>query len=260
MNAGFRLTQGLFGVVDLQACGGPGFWVNPNRSMEMGFSYGLGLRKSLSGLLSVEIAYRGYRFLEEDPNLRNFHLFSMGMGLHIPISPVDEVTQIPEEAEVVACYLAPELREPLDRFPLEQDELMRRFWESHDPAPETPKNEFREEIRRRIHYANIWFRDAEEGWRTDRGRVWILYGEPDEIIVGEERVTARLQHIDHTVCWIYHRKYRGVSPLVFVFQRSGALRQVFSNVPGESGYLRKIGPIDPEIDRYTRRVWPAEEY
>lgn len=60
--------------------------------------------------------------------------------------------------------------------------LWEQFWREKDPTPRTPKNEFYEEHLRRFIYANEKYAASlSEGWRTDRGRIYILYGDPDEI-------------------------------------------------------------------------------
>ncbi len=65
----------------------------------------------------------------------------------------------------------------------ERDEFIQQFWLRRDPTPGTPENEFKEEHYRRIAYANLRFPTAtgKAGWRTDLGRIYILYGPPDEI-------------------------------------------------------------------------------
>ncbi len=65
----------------------------------------------------------------------------------------------------------------------ERAQFIEQFWLRRDPTPDTPKNEFKEEHYRRIAYANLHFPTATgtAGWKTDRGRIYILYGPPDEI-------------------------------------------------------------------------------
>jgi GWxTD domain-containing protein len=59
--------------------------------------------------------------------------------------------------------------------------FMYEFWKRRDITPLTPVNEFKSEYFERIKYANSHFKfDFTEGWRTDRGRVYVLYGKPDE--------------------------------------------------------------------------------
>ena len=49
------------------------------------------------------------------------------------------------------------------------------------PTPDTEENEFKEEHYRRIAYANERYASGIPGWKTDRGRIYITYGPPDEI-------------------------------------------------------------------------------
>ena len=63
----------------------------------------------------------------------------------------------------------------------EREQFMEQFWLRRDPTPDTVENEFREEHYRRIAYANEHFASGIPGWKTDRGRIYIIYGPPDEI-------------------------------------------------------------------------------
>jgi len=63
----------------------------------------------------------------------------------------------------------------------ERDQFIEQFWLRRDPTPDTEENEFREEHYRRIQYANEHFAAGIPGWRTDRGRIYIVWGPPDEI-------------------------------------------------------------------------------
>ncbi|MGA3016385.1 MAG: GWxTD domain-containing protein [Bryobacteraceae bacterium] len=63
----------------------------------------------------------------------------------------------------------------------EREHFIEQFWLRRDPTPGTPENEFREEHYRRIAYANQHFASRIPGWKTDRGRIYITYGPPDEI-------------------------------------------------------------------------------
>src|SRR5579871_3346207 len=63
----------------------------------------------------------------------------------------------------------------------ERDNFIEAFWQRRDPTPDTPENEFKEEHYRRIEYANEHFAAGIPGWKTDRGRIYIMYGPPDEI-------------------------------------------------------------------------------
>jgi GWxTD domain-containing protein len=63
----------------------------------------------------------------------------------------------------------------------ERDHFIEAFWQRRDPTPDTIENEFKEEHYRRIAYANEHFGAGIPGWKTDRGRIYIIHGPPDEI-------------------------------------------------------------------------------
>ena len=63
----------------------------------------------------------------------------------------------------------------------EKEQFIEQFWARRDPNPLTSDNEFKIEHYRRIAYANDNFQSGKAGWKTDRGRVYILFGKPDEI-------------------------------------------------------------------------------
>jgi len=63
----------------------------------------------------------------------------------------------------------------------ERDNFIEAFWQRRDPTPDTEENEYKEEHYRRIAYANEHFPAGIPGWKTDRGRMYIMYGPPDEI-------------------------------------------------------------------------------
>jgi GWxTD domain-containing protein len=62
----------------------------------------------------------------------------------------------------------------------EREKFIEEFWRRRDPDPDTDENEFKEEYYERIAYANEHFASGIPGWRSDRGRIWIMYGKPDE--------------------------------------------------------------------------------
>lgn len=63
----------------------------------------------------------------------------------------------------------------------ERENFIENFWLRRDPTPDTPENEFKEEHFRRIAYANEHYASGEPGWKTDRGRIYIIWGKPDDI-------------------------------------------------------------------------------
>ena len=63
----------------------------------------------------------------------------------------------------------------------EREQFVEQFWRQRDPTPDTEENEYKEEHYRRIAYANEHFASGIPGWKTDRGRIYIIHGAPDEI-------------------------------------------------------------------------------
>ncbi len=62
----------------------------------------------------------------------------------------------------------------------ERERFIEEFWRRRDPDPDTDENEYREEYYERIAYTNEHFASGIPGWKTDRGRIYIMYGKPDE--------------------------------------------------------------------------------
>lgn len=63
----------------------------------------------------------------------------------------------------------------------EREKFIEQFWSRRDPTPGTPANEMKEEHYRRIAYSNGRFAAGIPGWKTDRGRIYIVRGPADEI-------------------------------------------------------------------------------
>lgn len=63
----------------------------------------------------------------------------------------------------------------------EREQFIEQFWLRRSSNPDLPENDFKEEHYRRIAYANEHFASGIPGWKTDRGRMYIMWGPPDEI-------------------------------------------------------------------------------
>ncbi len=64
---------------------------------------------------------------------------------------------------------------------IERDSLWRDFWKQHDPTPNTEYNEKEVEYFERIKYCEEHFSHGDQGWRSDRAKIYVKYGQPDEI-------------------------------------------------------------------------------
>jgi GWxTD domain-containing protein len=63
----------------------------------------------------------------------------------------------------------------------EREQFIEQFWLRRDPDPDTDTNEYREEYYQRIAYANEKYTSGIPGWKTDRGRMYIMFGKPDQV-------------------------------------------------------------------------------
>jgi GWxTD domain-containing protein len=112
-------------------------------------------------------------------------------------------------------------------------EAFEKFWKNHDPTPTTSRNELRDEYYRRIRYANQYYSTVNrEGWETDRGMVYIKYGEPDQI----ERHPFEMGDKPSQI-WYYYTQRR---TFVFVDTRGDGDYQL--QYPYDGDWRNGIGP------------------
>jgi GWxTD domain-containing protein len=131
----------------------------------------------------------------------------------------------------------------------EKEAFVEEFWERRDPTPSTPRNEYKDEHYRRFEHALKTFQEGVPGWRTDRGRVYIIQGPPDrEFFISSQ---ARLSlgpmsdsqsRMPNTIIWAYrsvpHGKYyRGELNLIFQ-PSAGITRQDFALDESATGQQR----------------------
>jgi GWxTD domain-containing protein len=63
----------------------------------------------------------------------------------------------------------------------EREEFIEQFWQRRNPDPDSTENPVKEEHYRRIAYANEHYASGMPGWKTDRGRLYIIWGKPDSL-------------------------------------------------------------------------------
>ncbi len=62
------------------------------------------------------------------------------------------------------------------------DSVFKAFWDKRNPNPGSPENELFNEFYKRVEQANRNFSHSrKDGWKTDRGRVFIVFGPPDRV-------------------------------------------------------------------------------
>ena len=111
------------------------------------------------------------------------------------------------------------------------------FWQKRDQTPSTPQNEYRKNYLDLMKAANQQFSSFGNGWKTDRGRILLLYGVPDEI----ERFPYSSENKPYLV-WKYFSIQGGIS-FYFVDKRNfGKFELVHSTARGEL--------YDPEWERW----------
>ncbi|MBD3413114.1 MAG: GWxTD domain-containing protein [Candidatus Aminicenantes bacterium] len=103
----------------------------------------------------------------------------------------------------------------------ERDIFIESFWKQRDPTPGTKRNEYREEHIKRFEYANEFLGrgTSREGWRTDRGRIYIILGEP----ASKEYFEGMKELYPVEVWYYYGGEGRGLPPhfAVVFFKRGG---------------------------------------
>ena len=157
----------------------------------------------------------------------------------------------------------------------ERNLFIEAFWEHRDPMPATPENEFKKEHYRRINYVNHFYGRVtpKPGWRTDRGRIYIILGEPNDIqrFEGKSMTYA-------SVVWFYQGKTNlGLPPgfhLVF-FQEGGtgeyrlysplkdgpqALMTSYYGDPMDYlGAYKQLREFEPELAEVSLTLVPGED-
>src|ERR1700676_1176274 len=63
----------------------------------------------------------------------------------------------------------------------EREQFIEQFWLRRSSNPDLPENDFKEEHYRRIAYTNEHYASGIPGWKTDRGRMYIMWGPADEV-------------------------------------------------------------------------------
>ncbi len=93
-----------------------------------------------------------------------------------------------------------------DLPPKGKENFLLQFWHSKDTNPSTDENEFMKEHFHRIRYANKYFKGRKDGCNTDMGKVYIVYGPPDEVEYHEWETGLKAYQV-----WIYesggHNKF-----------------------------------------------------
>lgn len=166
--------------------------------------------------------------------------------LSLPALAEEELTEAQLEKNLnILSYIASSRERALlsDLDETGKETFVARYWSVRDPDPGVPGNPYREEMIARYDYTNERYGGHDEGWKTDRGRVYIIYGPPEEI----ERHVSNPGTRDHEI-WMY--AFEGEAKFIFVDERGyGQYRLVHSTARGELQYPEwetLIKLIDPD--------------
>jgi len=207
--------------------------------------------------------------------------FVVSLAMALSAAPADKL-KLPEryqkwlDEEVVYIITPTEkdvfLKLGTDR---ERDLFLEAFWKHRDPTPDSPENEFKTEHYRRLSYASQYLgREAPvPGWKTDRGRMYILLGEPQDI----QKFTGR-SGLNDCETWFYQGKTEGGLPPGFYllfFKEHGvgayklysplndgpqALLATYNGDPGD--YLkasRALQDVEPSLASISLSLIPGED-
>jgi GWxTD domain-containing protein len=150
--------------------------------------------------------------------------------------------------DIVEYIISPTERDIFFRLSnnFDRDTFIKIFWKLRDPTKGTVQNEFREEHLKRIRYANRFFKygSTVSGWRTDRGRIYIILGPPIE------RREVYKNNLHPIEIWEYRGDAAKGFPTLFriVFYRPGGFGNFKLYIPVEDGPASLLRTHIGEID------------
>ena len=183
---------------------------------------------------------------------KSFFVFKAGPVAQPPSSEYVLTQPGAEDARKEIAYIAlPSELKLYDELDLRgKTEFLKKFWEDRDSHPETPENEFKIEYYRRWDYANEHFSrtiDSRDGWKTDMGRIYIKYGEPDDI---ERHPSSR--DVPSYEKWNYNDLQGGAYFIFVDLQGYGTYTLVHSTAENEIKDLRWLEKIQETPSLFER--------
>lgn len=149
------------------------------------------------------------------------------------------VATFPQMLDYLRYFVSPQrLQAMRDAQPDARAALWAAFLRDTDPVPQTPAHEGLRDYFGRIAQANARFREeGQAGWLTDRGRVLVALGQPDQIY---EPNMADIGQRGRTLIWDY-REHR--LQVVFVDQSGfGRWRMTLSSEAEFESVVRRVVP------------------
>ena len=138
---------------------------------------------------------------------KNFWIYVPEQETQILPMTNNDIKKYREQIQYFASYEELKL---FDELPLKAKEtFLLNFWRAKDTTPETPENEFMQNAFSRIDYANRNFKGKRGGLNSDMGRIFVIYGQPDDV----ENHLMRMNSKSYII-WYY---YIAGSKHMFVF-------------------------------------------
>lgn len=139
-----------------------------------------------TGVNTRGLAPGAYRLRIDLKDLASGQQASAQKGFYVvPPLIVDSLTdeEIQRIRDIISYIAHPGELQTFERLNMEgKRAFWVQFWKDRDPTPGTPENEFKDEHLQRMNYANerfsVGYQKRSDGWRTDMGRVYIVYGPP----------------------------------------------------------------------------------
>ncbi|MCX7834775.1 MAG: GWxTD domain-containing protein [bacterium] len=134
-----------------------------------------------------------------------------------------------------------EIREQLSKLPIEeQNKWSEQFWKEQETKANSPRNVRLEDYQKRLVYVKQFDTRNKEGWETDRGRVYLMYGPPDEIndYAFQSTITSEISS-EFTggnkpyIVWKYYTLGGGVEFIFADTHLLGDFELIHSTMPGE---------------------------
>ena len=139
----------------------------------------------------------------------------------------EDIKKYRDQIKYFATHEELDLFDKLD--PKGKETFLLNFWRSKDTNPETPENEFMQDCFSRIHYANKHFKGRDSGLNSDMGRIFVIYGQPDDI----ENHTMEFGTKPYVI-WYYFTSGSGQHSFAFVDRNNeGIYTLVHSTVESE---------------------------
>lgn len=135
--------------------------------------------------------------------------------------------ELEDEFKLISYFLTSEQTRSWESLSREGKlSFISRFWSSNDPDIMTEKNEFYELVKERVQHANQEFSHFNKGWDSDRGRIYIRHGKPDEIISGNTGLNTKYTQKEYKI-WKYRSK--GSKTYIFIdLQMSSNYRIIYA--------------------------------